>query len=106
MGRRKARRLEQLPVGGSGRFAVAWTRLFPWRVLRSRRGRRNGLGAALQDAQRPTSGPLDRAYAEWDPFRRVLEPVRLGVAAGVGVLEAFRLDPHPLALEKPQHAGL
>ena len=49
---------------------------------------------------------LDRADAERHPLRRVLEAVRLGVAARVDLLEALRLDPHPLALEQAEDAGL
>ena len=40
------------------------------------------------------------------PLGRVLEAVGLGVAAGVDLAEALRLDPHPLALEQAEDARL
>src|SRR5665811_1353812 len=86
------RALEQLAVGGAGRLAVAGAGLLARSVLLTR--------------ARPARAAFQRADAERHPLRRVLEPVRLHVAAGVGLLEVAWLDPHPLALEQAEDAGL
>src|SRR5205814_7167523 len=104
-------RLEELPVGRRSGLAVTRPRLLARavgavalaRVIA--RGRRSAV-TTLEDAQRTTRLSFDRTDAERDPLRRVLEPVGRGVAAGVDVLETLRLDPHPLALQESQDAGL
>src|SRR5439155_9107016 len=99
-------RSEQLAVRRGGRFAVARARFLAGGVGRLQRLAIAAHGTRLEDAQRLPGLALDRADPEWHPLRRVLEAVRLRVAAGVDVLEALRLDPHPLALEQAEHAGL
>src|SRR5262245_39661945 len=96
--------LEQLPMGRPGRLAVPRSRLLAGPVLLRRLG--GWHFARLEHAQRRPARPLDRADAERPPLRRILEPMRLGVAARVDLREPLRLDPHPLALEQPEHAGL
>src|SRR5262245_52328432 len=100
---RDAERLEQLPVGGAGRLAVAGARLLAGAVLR---GRLRGHPAWLEHPERRLARAFDGADAERHPLRRVLQAMGLGVAPAVRVGEAARLDPHPLALEQAEHARL
>ena len=63
----------------------------------------------LEDRQRLAGLALERADAVRHPLRGILEAVRLVVAAGVGLDEPGRLDPHPLPVEQardPFLAGL
>ena len=93
-------------MGGTRRLALARPRLLARTVFR----RRGGVAGPASPASMTVNGrparALDRADAERHPLRRVLEPMRFGVAAAVDLVEPLGLDPHPLALEQAEHARL
>src|SRR5688500_13920053 len=93
--------LQQFPVRGRGWLAFTRPRLFTWpsrrRAVAIGSGRR-------QHRQRRTRRALDGAHPVRSPLVGLLEPMRLVVAASVDLLEPGWLDPHPLALEKPEDA--
>ena len=89
--RRKREELEQLSVRRSARLALFRTWLCAgWEHLEWR-------------AERSLDGA---ANAEWLPLRRILQAMRLGIAAVVHLSVALRLDPHLVACEETEDSLL
>src|SRR5918993_2476583 len=92
-----------------GGLALARSGLFARAVVRCREPVRSPVVAgrpALEHTQRRSCLALQGTDAERHPLARVLQAMGLGVAALVGLLEALGLDPHALALEQAEDAGL
>src|ERR1019366_7892053 len=99
--------LEELAVGRGGRLAFAWPRFVARPVGWSGLGSQAGAALpGIKNAQGSGGSAVDRTNAERDPLGGILEAVGFGIAAGVDLVEALRLDPHPLALEQPEDARL